>query len=119
MAVQSIWWWPVRPWSGSGGGQQSWSMDVSIPAETVYAFAAMQNFSFATEGYPGNFSAFGGVASYTKSGVPQPVGNDQRNGVLPGIFDSEVDTVTFSWGVLAGEDRETGADFTFQIFGFG
>ena len=121
MAVQYIWYWPVRPYSGtsdSGPVNVSWSMDVSIASPSsgleVYAVTAMQTVSIEQGGY-----AFSGISSYTKSGVPQPVGTSQPFGVVPAIFDGPVDTVTFGWGLGAVAGLSTSADITFQIFGFG
>jgi hypothetical protein len=128
MPVDNIWWWPVR-WEAINGTITS-SMDVMIPAQTVYGFAAMQSFNFtiwATDPSPSGaqgFGAWSGISSYTKNGVPNNVGQGQLGGIVPGIFDDDVDSITFAWGAGAqqletGDGNTCNADFTFQIFGWG
>ena len=98
-------------------------MAYALP-QTVYAFAAMQNFGhggapFVTAGG----EAFGGVSFYWTGSqqvpVPHNVGAGQRNGVVPGVFDNDVWRVEFTWRLSAPAGTYTSADFTFQIFGWG
>jgi hypothetical protein len=123
MPVQNIWWWFARPWVS--GETQTWSMDVMIPPQTVYAFAAMQYFDHGAGGFmpATEGAAFGGISFYwtgsQEAPVPHNVGAGQRNGVLPGIFDENVWRVEFTWGLSALGINSTSADFTFQIFGWG
>jgi hypothetical protein len=121
--VQNIWWWAVRPFVENE--TQTWSMDITntiVPAQTVYAFVAMQCLEYSGDGG----AAFGGISAYTTSGTAHEVGANQRNGVMPAIFDNSVDSVTFAWGLSAppledvsNVNNTVSADFSFQIFGWG
>jgi len=135
MSVEYIWWKNARPYVPDGSG--TWSLDFNIPAQTVYAFSAMQssaiqsNFATATEI---NVSYFSGVIWYFTIDpslgnvlVLHNVGLGATNNVVPGIFDDNVTQITFLYGLAghndaigeAGGYTSTWADFTFQVFGWG
>jgi hypothetical protein len=129
MAVENIWWWFKEPsakgdWAGTdqGGialgnqGLASGSLVANIgPQSAVYAFAALQGLRYSP--VPESEAPFIGfdtscyVASYTKGGVSQVAGT-------PGIFDTDVDSVTFVWELASGWGVAN-TQVTFQIFGFG
>jgi hypothetical protein len=106
MAVQSIWWWPMVL-TTNPGLPTSGSFVANIGLQpTVYAVATMSGLSFETENPEGTYFAVRGAAwvqDYTKKGVSQlspkvVAGRQQAPGpVTPGIFDSDVDSVTFEW----------------------
>ncbi len=108
----------VRPgaWNGGSG---SWSQDVVFGPSTVFAFTTMQTFSQVdADGYA--VEASSGVMQYrTKdpnTGVETDhnVGANQNWGVVPGVFDNDVDSITFSWGVTA--ETFVTADMLFYVF---
>jgi hypothetical protein len=118
MPIQSVWFTYERPW-GYGGFIGTWSDDVDISPSTVYAFTAVQAFlDFDSDNY-----VFSGIASYRtrdpKSGkhTTHDVGKNQTNGEVPAIYDDNVDSVTFLWGL--GADGTFTADVSFQIFMWG
>lgn len=76
-----------------------------------------------------DIAVYSGIRSYVKGGVNITIGQGQRYGVVPGIFDSDVSAVTFAWGVSAPSDVDVpggfqniddlvNADLTFQVFGW-
>jgi hypothetical protein len=123
MALGYIFWWPQRPWVNNADHTWTWSTDISIPAHTastIYAFAAMQ--------YSNGGLAFAGISDYWTEepggSAHHPVGNNQRNNVVPAIWDKNVEVVRFLFGVgptpvaPGPENVQIEADFTFQIFGW-
>jgi len=111
MAVQNIWWWPFS-FSEPAGSAHSWTQDVNIPPQTVYAYGSVSRVVAGGEGC--NIRC--GVVSYVTN---VPGGGEQLhtppNGFAPGIFDNNVIRVTFT----AGGSNVANGDCTFQIFGFG
>jgi hypothetical protein len=112
MAVDTIYWW-FRSGFYAYGSSQSWSFEVNIPEQTVYASAALS--SIAVD----NGTIFCGVMLYyVKEGIftyprfPSP----QSHGVTPGIFDSNVVSVVFGYGI---DSDNAEADCHFAIMGFG
>jgi hypothetical protein len=96
------------PGSGSGS-TYSFSEQLNIPSQTLYASAAL---SYVTSSRGGGM-AYCGISSYSKGGsTVHPT--TAYNGVAPAIFDSNVDSVVFGLGVYDAE-----ASCALQIFGFG
>jgi hypothetical protein len=135
MSLGYIWWNSVRPWA-SGETTPSWSWEVgTAPASTVYAFTSMQSLEtqvwtlgFPSTGYH-DIAVYSGISSFVKGGINITVGNGKKYGVVPGIFESDVTAVTFSWGMsvpggvniphgFQNLDDTASADFTFQVFGW-
>ena len=111
MAVQNISWWPFS-FSTPAGSAHSWTQEVNIPPQTVYAYGSVSH--VAATG--GGWSLRCGVVSYV---THAPGGSEQLhappNGLSLGIFAGNVIRVTFTGG---GSNVANG-DCTFQIFGFG
>jgi hypothetical protein len=106
MPVENIYW-GYRSDFIAVGLSASWSVDFNIPAQTVYASAAL---SYV------NGTVWCGVAEYFVHGDKKgrlPSGA-KNNGVVPAIFESNVVTVTYSYGADDGA-----GDCNFQILGFG
>jgi hypothetical protein len=115
MAVENIFWWPVSDFYEHGGSPSTWSLDVNILPQTVYAYGSLSSIMVAN--YDG--SVFCGIASYftrdPKTGFVVPhLLSVTHNGVAPGIFDNNVSGVSFGYGA-----HHCDGDCTFQIFGFG
>lgn len=94
-----------------------WTTDVNIPAQTVYASAAL---SCVSVGWvSGGEGVFCGILLYFKlvDGVPFPRFPSPTDslGVAPAIFDSDVTTVVFAYGASGSAY----ADCNFQILGYG
>jgi hypothetical protein len=89
-------------------------LDVNIPRQTVHATASLSRVGFSTTGV-----VFCGITNYWVQPVvggpkvmkPAPM---DEVGVAPGMFDSNVVTVAFVYGVANGS-----GDCRFNIFGFG
>jgi hypothetical protein len=123
MAVENIYWWYVSGFYETGGSSpggyifpSTWSLDVEIPPHTIYAFGSLSNVTVV--GTPS--TAFCGISSYwvriEGEDVPiiPPEALLNAEAVAPGIFDDNVSSVSFLYGVFSGS-----ADCIFQVFGFG
>jgi hypothetical protein len=112
MPVENIYWnFASRfyAWNTTG----SWSLDIDMPAQTVYATASLS--SMYVEDTPGYL--FCGVLLYWRliSGVPIPVLPPvTNNNVAPAIRDDDVVTVAFLYG--AGDAI---GDCNFLVLGYG
>lgn len=132
MSLGYIWWNSVRA-DGSVSG--SWQVATS-PAPVVYAFSSMQSLETAIWGgaYTNpdgwqDIAVYSGVGSFVQGGINVPVGNGQKYGVVPGIWNGDVTAVTFRWGITVPNDVSIPGgwqdvadyghvDFTFQVFGW-
>lgn len=99
--------------NGGLSGYSTWSLDVFIPPQTVYAFASLSNVLIDDSGG----GVFCGVSLYFMEfeidGVkvleprfPSPT----NNGVAPAIWDVNVVTVSFMYGALYAA-----GDCSFQV----
>ncbi len=107
MALDILWGEFVRPW-GSNNFSGDWTVDVELAPSTALAYAEMSafyNVFIAQDDYGFGSSVYSGVRSYTtrdpdtNADIPHDVGTGQRNSVVPAIFDSNVDSITFAWGL--------------------
>jgi hypothetical protein len=119
MAVENTYWWYVSDFYASNTFA-SWSLDVNIPAQSVYAYG-----SFSTVVLGGNTGVFCGVSLYftreQRTG-PVPIPHFPVTNVyvvIPGILDNNVVSVGFMYGAIAPNNGQGSGDCTFQIFGFG
>jgi hypothetical protein len=115
MAVENIWYWVVPGFYALNVSSPStWTVDIDIPAQTVYASAALTKHS----GGSTPEVAFCGVVLYfsrDKNGVIHihfPSSTD--NGVTPAILDKNVVLVSFGYGA-----QEAIASCNFVIMGAG
>lgn len=109
MAVDNIWFWVVDSFyeNDDSDSLATWSLEVGIPAHTVYASAALSMRA-------GSGLCYCGVLFYgvEEGGVRVPPWDNF--GTAPAIFDNNVVTVVFGYGVHDAE-----ASCHFSIFGFG
>jgi hypothetical protein len=96
----------------------SWSVDIDIPAQTVYASAALSRLVMGQPGTRGY--AFCGImfyATFDEAVSPAPVlhvPSPNNNGLAPVISDSNVVLVAFGYGAA-----HAAADCNFLILGNG
>ena len=106
MPVQNIYW-GYRSSFIAINTNASWSVDFDMPAQTVYASAAL-SYVYGT--------VWCGVSVYYVKGDKKPhaPSGATNNGVAPAIFDNNVVTVVYIYGANNGA-----ADCNFQMLGFG
>jgi hypothetical protein len=129
MPLENVWIKTARPSVIAGEG--TWTADIELPAQLVFASTSMQSYNFTiwtSEGVSPSgtqgFGAWSGVKSYKAGGTQHHVGQGQLGGVVPAVIAHDVDSVTFLWGIGAqplegGVANTSTADFTFQISGWG
>jgi hypothetical protein len=113
MAIEGIWFWFISDFYAHDD-TASWSVDLHIPEQTVYASATLSRYDNSQD-YNKSGDAFCNILEYNVKVASDQVPEPRFPGSnVPAIMDNNVVKVSFGYGVT-----NSNADCHFQIMGFG